>query len=244
MRAGRWQFTPRLWPTLAVMVVLPGLVMLGFWQLDRAEQKRAIHELYLSRQAAPAMDLDVAKALHGDKNAMLWRNVKARGTFDGNLTILLDNQVQNGEAGYHVFALFMPAGGNARLLVNRGWVKAGDDRSRPPPLSVPAGEIEIIATAGDIPAAGMRLAGGQAETLAVGIVRVAYIDPDQIAGLAGQDLLPYVLRLLPESDHGYLREWHVPGSGEERHLAYAFQWFALAATLLVIYLAVNLKKAG
>jgi surfeit locus 1 family protein len=243
MRAGHWQFSPRLWPTIAVMILLPVLVSLGFWQLDRAEQKRMIHGQFLSRQSVPFIDLNFEKERRTDKNAMLWRNVKARGTFDGNLTILLDNQVMHGEAGYYVFTLFRLDDENVRLLVNRGWLPAGNDRNNPPPVSTPDTGVEIIATAKDVPVTGMRLDNKSAETMTDKIIRVPNIELDQIAGLAGQKLLPYVLRLRPESDHGYLREWHDPGSGEERHLGYAFQWFALAATLLVIYLVVNLKKA-
>src|SRR5690625_517931 len=41
MRLGRYRFQPSLWPSLAVLLLLPLLLGLGFWQLDRAEQKRA-----------------------------------------------------------------------------------------------------------------------------------------------------------------------------------------------------------
>jgi len=35
----RFCFTPKLLPTLATLLVLPLLISLGFWQLDRADQK-------------------------------------------------------------------------------------------------------------------------------------------------------------------------------------------------------------
>ena len=39
MRVGKWQFDPSLWPSLATLVLLVVLVLLGMWQLRRAEYK-------------------------------------------------------------------------------------------------------------------------------------------------------------------------------------------------------------
>jgi surfeit locus 1 family protein len=57
------------------------------------------------------------------------------------------------------------------------------------------------------------------------------------------ELLPYLVRMAPESPAGFARSWRAPGSGEEKHLGYAFQWFAMAAAILVIYLILNIKRA-
>ena len=55
-------------------------------------------------------------------------------------------------------------------------------------------------------------------------------------------LLPHIIKLEPESEGGFNRDWREPGSGKEKNLGYAFQWFAMASALLIIFLAVNLKK--
>ena len=55
-------------------------------------------------------------------------------------------------------------------------------------------------------------------------------------------LMPYIIRLDPGSKYGYVRKWAKPDSGEDVNLAYAFQWFLLAITLLLIYIIVNVKK--
>ena len=55
-------------------------------------------------------------------------------------------------------------------------------------------------------------------------------------------LYPYIIRLSPESNHGYIRNWQLQNSGENVHVGYAFQWFAFAATLFVIYFVMNIKK--
>ena len=55
-------------------------------------------------------------------------------------------------------------------------------------------------------------------------------------------LAPLILRLGPSSNHRYKTEWSKPGSDEQKHRGYAFQWFAFAATLLVIYVLMNTRR--
>jgi surfeit locus 1 family protein len=52
------------------------------------------------------------------------------------------------------------------------------------------------------------------------------------------------LVLLDASEpEGFVRNWQAPGFPPVRHIAYAVQWFALALTLAVIYVVVNLRRA-
>jgi len=160
------------------------------------------------------------------------------------MQLLLDNQVREGVPGYYVFTPFRLAGSGQYVLVNRGWVAAGPDRSVPPDINTVTGPVEITGIAKDAPFSGIKLDESTTETMTENLVRVQRLKLENIAGLTGKTLLPYVVRLAPESDHGFVREWQLPGSGEDRHLGYAFQWFALAATLVLIYLLVNLKKTA
>ena len=48
--------------------------------------------------------------------------------------------------------------------------------------------------------------------------------------------------LSPKAEHGYVREWVLYEGGPERHEAYALQWFSMAAALVIIYVAVNLRR--
>ena len=92
------------------------------------------------------------------------------------------------------------------------------------------------------PVSGIRLKSDVAEKLGGNLVRVQRIDPAQIGAHNNWTLLPYVVRLDPPAMDGMSWNGTAPGFGRERHLGYAFQWFALAATLLVIYIVVNMKK--
>jgi cytochrome oxidase assembly protein ShyY1 len=80
------------------------------------------------------------------------------------------------------------------------------------------------------------------ETLLPGIDRVSVISQQAAEQILGHPVFPYVFRLDGDSPSGLVREWPQPGSGKERHLGYAFQWFSLAGVLLVIYLSLNLRR--
>ncbi len=48
-------------------------------------------------------------------------------------------------------------------------------------------------------------------------------------------LLPSVVLQTDAASEGLLRDWPVPSSGVAKHYGYAFQWFGLCATVLVLY---------
>ena len=53
-----------------------------------------------------------------------------------------------------------------------------------------------------------------------------------------------ILLLDASSPDGYQRNWRPSvGFPPERHLGYAIQWFALAVTLIVIFVALSLESA-
>ena len=64
---------------------------------------------------------------------------------------------------------------------------------------------------------------------------------DVLADHLKTSLLRGVVYLDPEAPQGYLREWRAPGFKPEKHEAYATQWFAMAAILLFLYFALNLR---
>ena len=242
MRIGEWQFTPGFWPSLATLIFLSLFVALGFWQLDRADQKTRRHDEFTKRQTERAIDLNDSGSLRMDKSELLWRQVQARGRFAANVHILLDNQVVNGGPGYFVFTPFHVSGSDSWLLINRGWVPLGADRSVIPPIKSPTEDVSIEGVINDVPATGLVLGGLSIEALTQTVYRAQRIDLQEVARLAGHGLQPYVLALAPASGYGFAQEWQMPGSGKEKNLGYAFQWFAFAATLFVVYLVVNIKR--
>ena len=234
-----WQFKPKLIPTVAVIILFPLLLALGFWQLDRADQKAALYAQYQARRLLAPLDLNTASvSSHGD---LLWRRVAIQGIYDGT-NYLLDNQVHNGDAGYYVYTPLRLVPGDERALVNRGWVPIGADRARLPRLPTPSGLVHIEGVLKEPPRTGILLSNNTWEDLGSGAVRVQNIDMGAITKKSGHALLPFIIRLSAASGSGFTRHWINPGSGRVMHLGYAFQWFLLSAVLVVIYLTVNLKK--
>lgn len=242
MRVGYWSFTPGIFYTIVTCLVLAGLVSLGLWQLDRAEQKRTRHKAFIERQSGEMLSINDLQTQLRDKQAMQWLPVQATGAFLEETQFLLDNQVVNSEVGYFVYTPFRLQDGKAWVLVNRGWLPVGPERSVLPDFTLTSGEVTISGVVKAATLTGLTLRETDPEQMSEGVYRLQKIDLTELASLIDKDLLPYVIRLEPDSEHGYLRQWRVPGSGEMRNIGYAFQWFAMAVALLVIYIVVNSKK--
>jgi len=243
MRIASWEFNPSLWPTLATLLVLPLFLALGFWQLDRAEQKRTLHHEFEARQAASEINLNKEVALRKKFDELQWRKVSIEGAFSRDNNVLLDNQVQGSVAGYFIYTPFKLKEQDAWVLVNRGWVPAGTSRGNPPEVAAIEEVLQIIGSVKSPPKTGILLAENIVEQLGGGIIRVQKLDLAGIEEELNLEFLPYVVRMNPESSAGFARVWKAPGSGEEKHLGYAFQWFAMATAIFVIYLVLNTKRA-
>lgn len=136
LRIGPWQFSPRLWPTLAALFFFVLTLWLGNWQSGRAETKRALQARYdVAIREAP---IHVGSTLL-DRDSVLYRKLEVRGVFDAAHTIFLDNRVYKGVAGYHVLTPLIIDGGPLAILVNRGWVAVGPSREKIPLPPTPGG---------------------------------------------------------------------------------------------------------
>jgi cytochrome oxidase assembly protein ShyY1 len=51
-----------------------------------------------------------------------------------------------------------------------------------------------------------------------------------------------MLRLAPDAASGFVREWRPDVFPPERHRAYAFTWFTLAAAVVVVFVGMHWQK--
>ncbi len=237
MRVGSLEFRPGLWPTVTTLVLLGLLVSLGFWQLDRAEQKRALLAEYRAETAAAPLRLDPARTSY---EGMDYRVVTASGHFDGDHQFLLDNRTHNGHVGYQVLTPFVLNAEGTTVLVNRGWVPLGNSREVLPDPPVPAGEQRVIARI-KLPADKVFMLSDEAPRDGWPW-RVQAVQLDLFAAELGRSLMPLVLLLESDVGDGLVRDWKPLTFGPERNTGYAVQWFGLALTLLIIYFVVNTSK--
>lgn len=234
---GRYRFAAGLIPSVATLLLLPLLIGLGFWQMERAEQKQALLDLYAARAAAAPVVLNGTQT---DPAALRYRQVEVMGHFDRSGQMLLDNRIHRGRAGYEVLTPLRLTGSGLAVLVDRGWVSLGASRATPPEAPIPPGLVTVRGVASAPPAQGLMLR--TPPSLDATWPVVLNVELRAIEDRLGYTLLPYVILLDPQEPNGFVREWKLFDFGPEKHLAYAFQWFALAAALLVIYVVVNTRR--
>ena len=234
LRLGQWQFAPTLWPTLAALFFFVLTLYLGNWQSGRAESKRALQARYDA--AVEEGPVHVGGALL-DRDSVLYRKLEVEGVFDDTHTILLDNRVYQGMAGYHVLTPLRVEGGAAAILVNRGWIAAGPARERVPSPPVPQGRVKLEGMAVDPHTRYVELAS----TVTQGRVW-QNLDVARYAETSGLTLQPILLLQTSAAADGLRRDWPRPDTGVATHVGYAFQWYSLATMLAVLWLVMNVKR--
>lgn len=238
----RWRVSPVL--TVAFLVLLALLSSLGFWQLQRAEEKqRYFAQREAHRQEAP-IDLHLILT---DEGAIDWENwrdqrVVVEGYFDGAHQFLLDNQIHRGRAGYHVLTPFKIRDSGHAVLINRGWIAAPADRTLLPDIAVPGEAFRLVGRWRPFFSVGLLLPGAD-EPSAGWPARVAVAQSETMSRVLGYAVADGQVLLDADMPAGYLRAWEdeniLPPA---THIAYAVQWFGLALTLCVLVLLLGLKK--
>lgn len=232
------QFRPGLVPSLAVAVLLPLFLYLGYWQLQRAEEKRELQAEYDARATGPTIKVEAR--VQRPEELQFYR-VIARGYYETGYQVLIDNRVHQGQAGYEVITPLRLPDSDVRLLVNRGWVPLGEDRGHLPAVDPPRGLQEIAGIA-TVPAEKPFMLA-KPEPLDRGWQLVwQHLDMARYRAAAPFAVQPVVVLLDPESPAGgFARDWSRLDAGIAVHKGYAFQWFMLAGALVAIYLFMSLR---
>jgi surfeit locus 1 family protein len=234
MRLGAWRFTPRLVPTLAAAVMLALLLSLGRWQVSRAHEKQERQALFETRLKAAPFKL---AGPVDDGASLLYRRLEAAGRYQAGRQIYIDNRLHEGRAGFHVITPLQLDGTSSTVLVNRGWVARTAEYPRPPAVAVPEGPVTVTGLATVPPARVLELsadvvAGNVWQNLSL----ARYRERTQ------QDVLPFVL-LASAPAPGAAPVVEQPDAGVAKHQEYALTWFSLAATVVALWLGLNLRRA-
>ena len=181
---------------------------LGNWQTRRAEEKRA---------AAAALE-----------------SVSLTGTFLSKYTVLLDNKLHAGKAGYEVVTP-LQAGGGA-VLVNRGWIEAPKTRERLPEIRTPPGAVRIGGWKVDRLPHVLEAGAGPAGPVRQNLDAAAY------ARETGLPLQPYVVLQREGPDDGLVRDWPPPDTGVQTHESYALQWYSFAVLAVILAVVFSFRR--
>lgn len=229
-----WRFTPQLWSTIAATAGIVIFIQLGNWQLSRADEKESRQERLDLLSGEPAVAVpDIPVRIEDFQ----YRQVEARGEYVPVHTIYLDNKIFKGMAGYQVITPLRIGKSSMHVLVNRGWAPANQDRSKLPEVPAPNGEVVVSGLA--------TIASQKTLELSVEVVSGKVwenLDLERYRRATGLMLQPVMILQKDDVKDGLVRQWVRPDSGAAKNLGYAFQWFAMALAVLIIYLVLSVKR--
>ena len=206
---------------------------LGVWQLDRADQKIALQTGLEARSREPALDAASLARSPAAVEEQHHRRVILRGRWLADRTVFLDNRQLDGKVGFFVVTPLALAPGPGVVLVQRGWApRHFTSRTELPALATPEGPVSVDGVVAPAPSRLFEFAEA-----ASGPIR-QNLDIASFARETGLDLLPLAVLQLdtPGSPgDGLVRRWPAPAADVQKHYGYAFQWFALAAGIAILY---------
>lgn len=223
-----------MWPLLAAVAGIAITAALGSWQLGRAQEKRELKAQFDAHASAPPINVSGAEL--AAKEVELHR-VQARGVFDPGHAVFIDNRIHHGVVGYHVVMPLRLEGSDRHVLVNRGWIAGLKTRAALPEVRTPR---EAIAVSGVAVVPGKRMLELSGEVMEGPVWQNLTIERYRQARPVS--IQPFVIRQDSALEDGLLREWDAPDFGINKHYGYAFQWFALALTLLVFYAVTRYRR--
>lgn len=226
---------------LLTVLAIAILVKLGFWQLDRANQKEQFFADYAQRGQ---QTVQLNNTITPQDAIPRFAQVTISGAFLPDY-LLLDNQVQEGQVGYHVVGLLQAdIHDQPRIvMVNLGWVPLGKSREDRPQLKLPRQPLTLtgyfyLPELNSVWGANAHLVEHQQKP-----VRVQQLNASVIGNALQLPIEPYVVLLSEQEEIGWPRAWQPQVMTPEKHRAYAWQWFSLAlACLLVFWFASRSKK--
>lgn len=211
-----------------VVAVTAVFIWLGFWQLDRLEQRRQLNTAGEERiEAEPVSLATLLAEAEGDLESLEYRRVFVMGRYDPTKEVLIRSRVHLGQAGFHVVTPLLADEGWA-VLVNRGWVPLSMDT--PPVDARPDTDRQRVE--GWVQLAQTRPALGP-EDLPGDQMIFNRVDVGRIREQMDHGLASVYIVAIGEDDE-LPAEVRPPDFDDEGpHLAYAIQWFGFAAVALI-----------
>ena len=227
-------FTPSWLMTLLAFVFIVLFVKLGFWQIQRGQEKNKMLVAQASMQRQPAQIWQTETALPKQYQPLI-----VQGQFLPTL-FYLDNQHHDHQFGYHIISPLL-LDNNKVLLIDRGWMKGDMNRSKLPAVTIPQGKIRVKGAAW-YPSAGMWALGPEIDKRSGNVAVIESVKLDLVSQFLQKTVYPFIIRLDAKAEAGFVRQWPVVAMLPAKHYAYAFQWFAMALVIVILYVALNLKK--
>lgn len=223
------KFTPGWLLTIFVAFFLPLFVYLGFWQLDRAQEKAELEAQILAGQQS-------IQAVPEQGELIAYQRYRLSGRLSADFAWLLDNRTLHGQAGYELWVPLVTDQG--WYLASLGWFAAGPSRQVLPELLIPERHQDWI---------------GQGRPLSRQFVLadtplvdqwpqvIQALEPEGMAAMMGLEAPQGLVQLeAGQPGVGYVI-WQPSVVSQDRHRGYAVQWFAMALALALMYLYAGVR---
>lgn len=209
--------------TCFIALMLPLLLSLGNWQLQRGAYKRDLENQYLAKLT------ELPQQISAQTLSQPFQALRLSGNYRNEI-FMVDNQISEGRTGYWVFQVFDEAKAGL-MLVNRGFVASDGSRSLPN-VNTPTQTVSFVATVW--PSLGLIPAWGSQDWSDAWPKRIQRANVGRMAEIAGTN--PVELRLEPGQPSVLEPAPFASRLSDDKHNGYAATWFGLAIVLLLGYL--------
>ncbi|MCS0027560.1 SURF1 family protein [Vibrio alginolyticus] len=231
----------RFWVAVGLTVVVFSLlVKLGFWQLERGQEKQALEQAILARADSAYQTLgEVLEENDWREGSILGKKVEANVVPQAFPVILLDNQTHQGNVGYLAFQIVsMSDESGTYALLELGFVEGIADRSILP--TVTTLEVSTFISG--------RLYRKSANPLSSELmpevgdaIRVQNLNIVHLNQLLNIELMPAVLQPDNLKNWPYDFPWNPLPLNSAKHFGYSIQWFSMAGVFLLLTLIVFVR---
>lgn len=231
----------RFWVAVGLTVVVFSLlVKLGFWQLERGQEKQALEQAILARTDSAYQALgEVLEENDWREGSILGKKVEANVVPQAFPVILLDNQTHQGNVGYLAFQIVsMSDESGTYALLELGFVEGIADRSILP--TVTTLEVSTFISG--------RLYRKSANPLSSELmpevgdaIRVQNLNIVHLNQLLNIELMPAVLQPDNLKNWPYDFPWNPLPLNSAKHFGYSIQWFSMAGVFLLLTLIVFVR---
>jgi cytochrome oxidase assembly protein ShyY1 len=223
------------------------MVNLGFWQLDRLDERRTFNAQVIERTQEPPVELtsildEIADGSLTTDEAE-WLPVSVQGTYLADQVVEFNNS-QGGRAGDNVLTALSldepSAAGGDTVIVNRGFIPLGFD--------VPDAPATAVTVVGYVRRTQVRDLGGVTDADdGSALTEIRRIDLDRLALQYPGDLAPVFVQLIggdPAPTLGDPEPVVLPQLDEGSHLSYAMQWFIFSFAVAVGWVLAVRRSSG
>jgi cytochrome oxidase assembly protein ShyY1 len=189
--------------------------------------------------ALPPLNLEQA---NNSELPVNFRSVKVKGSFLSQWPIYLDNRPYQGKAGFYLLMPFKLKDSEKIVLVMRGWLPRDvQNRVQLPTIPTPEGVLQLEGKVRESVGHVMQL--GSEPALQSGVIRQNF-EVAELSKASGLKLENFIIEQTSDAKDGLIRDWPQPSLGMEKHRGYAFQWYGLAVTALLFFIATGIKRAS